>query len=215
MKVEMHLHAKDLLEELPAEEIISTYQQAGYGAIVTTDVFKRRDFEKKGMTLEKFFEPFSRLFQASIQSGISVLPGAELDHGGHFLIYGLMPTQFHELISLKTFSTILAHIHNCGGTIIQAHPFRVKNELFWHQLNLNADGFEIFNGAGYNDNNELSQQAADMMGKIKVVGSDVHGPTSCCKTYMNLDFNNYQDFVSNLAKTKDISSQQVIANSAS
>ena len=210
MKVEMHLHAKDLLEELSADEIISTYRQAGYGAIVVTDIFKRRDFEKKGLNLEKFFDPFSRLFKASLQTGISVLPGAELDHGGHFLIYGLMPTQFQELTILKTFSTILSHIHGCGGIIVQAHPFRVKNELFWHQLNLNADGLEIINGSGYNDNNKLAQATADILKKIKIIGSDAHGPTSCCQNHMNIEFSDYKEFVNNLTQTKVFMSQEVI-----
>ena len=210
MKTEMHLHAKDLLEEYSAQEILDRYEEAGYGAIVVTDVFRRRDFEKKGQTLEKFFAPFQALLKAAAGRQIAVLPGAELDHGGHFLIYGLLPTHFQKLIELKTFSTILEHVHQSGGIIIQAHPFRVKKDLFWHQLNLNADGFEILNGAGYNDNNETVQQVSDILQKMKVIGSDVHMPDDCAITSMEINLASYSDLVASIAATKTMTSEEVL-----
>ena len=131
MKIEMHLHAKDLLEELSPQEILDRYEEAGYGAIVVTDVFRRKDFEK-GLTIEQFFAPFHALLKAAIGRQIAILPGAELDHGGHFLIYGLLPSHFEELAKLKTFSTILEHVHQNNGVVIQAHPFRVKKDRIRH-----------------------------------------------------------------------------------
>jgi len=195
LKTELHIHAKEILEENSPEEILRKYKENGYQAIVVTDHFRRKDFEKNGLTLNDFFRPYAKLAQIANDFDIAVLPGAELDHGGHFLIYGLGLNDFSELATIRTFSKILDHIHKCKGIIIQTHALRKKLDLYWHQLNLNADGYEIMNGSGLDDNSEKTAMIADLLNGVKTVGSDAHCIDTCCQLYMDIRFSSYEEFV--------------------
>lgn len=211
MKIEMHLHAKDLLEEYSPQEVIKAYKDRGYGGLIVTDIFKRKNFEKKGLTLQKFFTPYLALLQEGQEQGLIVMPGAELDHGGHFLIYGLLPDNFQELTTIGTFKKIREYVHYCNGLIIQAHPFREKDGYYYHQLNLNADGYEIINGSPQENNDELTQKWTDLIQKAKIVGSDTHDLVQG-RYYigMEMHLSDYGSLVQCIQSTANMSSKEVI-----
>jgi predicted metal-dependent phosphoesterase TrpH len=119
----------------------------------------------------------------SDKHGIAVFRGTEITTtGGDILVFGCeyIPDRMLAPAELKK------HVDDAGGAAIAAHPFRgfhlfgfrslgmpteeaAKNPTF-----LNVHGLEVCNGMCTGEENRFSREVADVLGLVKLGGSDAH-----------------------------------------
>ena len=106
-----------------------------------------------------------------------MLFGIEHAYGGglEVLCYGvdldfLVSNPDIPQLDLREFA---ARIHEYGGILIHAHPYRWAGPELQLPLDI-LDGIEVYNAGNPPDKNTLAQELADHTGLIKTAGSDLH-----------------------------------------
>ncbi len=108
--------------------------------------------------------------------GINVMFGWEFGVGWtHLLTYGLDKYWLYENpdvvgLGLKQYAD---KIHEAGGYIVHAHPFREDNPVMTFIPN-DTDAVEVINGARPDKNNVRGNLYAEMLELPKTAGSDIH-----------------------------------------
>lgn len=184
MKFEMHMHTSEVspCAKRRAFEGIKDYKEAGYDGVVITDHFNDYVLESFNGSDEervtRYLEGYHRAKEAGDTLGIKVLFGIETCLQGaqdDFLIYGVTPEFLYESPKLYEMSLekLCESVHQAGGLVIQAHPFRgycqIRDPKF-------LDGIEVFNGNPRHDSRNYS--AVEFVEKhlnlIQTSGSDYH-----------------------------------------
>ncbi len=181
-RIELHTHTNpgSSCSEIPPEELIETYTQKGYDAVVITNHFVSYMFEglTKEDALDKYLSDFEKAKSVAENSNIRVLLGAEIrfdENCNDYLIFGVD----REVLSkgydyfgkgLRAFRT---EVSLDKSVFVQAHPHRDGMEETDPSL---LDGYEIFNmHPGHNSRVAISTRHAKNAGaKIVTVGSDYH-----------------------------------------
>lgn len=181
-RIELHAHTNPASKcsEIPPEELIETYTQKGYDAVVITNHFVSYMFNglTKEAALDKYLSDFERAKFAAENCNIRVLLGAEIrfdENSNDYLIFGVD----REVLSkgfdyfdkgLKAFRT---EVPLDKSVFVQAHPHRDGMEEVNPAL---LDGYEIFNmHPGHNSRVAISTCHSKNAGtKIFTVGSDYH-----------------------------------------
>lgn len=180
-KTELHAHTKEISRcaTISAKDAASIYMEAGYRTVVLTNHYCDYGFDITRSwedNIKRYLDPI-REMQAYAGDRMTVLPGAEVrvhKNINDYLILGVDEEFFLEyryLFRLEL-KTIARMVHDHGGLLIQAHPFRngmtvVKEELL--------DGYEVFNGAsGHESRNRFTNTWAKELGMIRTSGSDFH-----------------------------------------
>jgi len=199
MKLEMHMHTSEVspCAKRKAFDGIKDYKEAGYDGVVITDHFNDYVLESfNGNDRERvrcYLEGYHRAKEAGVTLGIEVLFGIETCLiGSHddFLIYGVTPEFLYEYPKLYEMSLekLYERVHEAGGLVIQAHPFRgycqIRNPKF-------LDGIEIFNGNPRHDSR--NHLAIDFVTKhsqlIQTSGSDYHETEDVARGGMEFTMN--------------------------
>lgn len=139
--VDMHVHTSEssACGQIPAEEVVRLYNQAGYDAIVITD-----HFSEEALSLYRLpsweervahFMTGYRLAQAAAQgTNLKVFFGIEFrnrETEDDFLVYGLDEAFLlanPDLFDLPLVQDI-ERFHEAGAAVVQAHPLRVRLAL--------------------------------------------------------------------------------------
>lgn len=163
-----------------AAELVAAYHRAGYAGLVLTDHFVL------GNTAVDRSLPWQAQMQAYHEAYLQAKAAAEaldmdvifgIEHacdGREFLCYGidldfLLANPDIPDLTAKEFSQ---RVHNAGGLVIQAHPFRFApagTPLEWDIL----DGIEVYNAANSRQANAAAQAAA-RPDKLTTSGGDIH-----------------------------------------
>ncbi|MEA4822726.1 MAG: transposase [Clostridiaceae bacterium] len=180
-----HIHTREVSPcgNVPAEQMVKLYREAGYAGVCVTDHYYDGYFKSLGdITWKEKVEHYRRGYCAARELGeklgLCVLFGQEMRFLGHpndFLTYGLDERDLLENPELYRMpvSEFLPFAHEHGAIVFQAHPFRLSacapsNPAY-------IDGVEVYNGHPDHDSrNNLAEEFADSCGLLRISGSDFH-----------------------------------------
>ncbi len=179
-KTELHLHSRvSVCCDCPPEIGGAKYREAGYRTVVVTDHMSPYFCHTKEGSWEELVRHYfsgADLYRPYMD-GITILTGMELRlPGSHndYLVYGLTPDfllAHRDLCDLDLHQTT-ALVHEAGGLIYQAHPFRDRMMIVNPE---ELDGIEVFNGHNRQmSRNPLASLYAEMHGKKGIAGTDFH-----------------------------------------
>ena len=180
-KTELHLHSTEVSRccDCPTEISARRYAEAGYTTVTVTDhlnpAFRREGeaWEACVLRLMSGYETFRRLLAGRVH----VLFGFELrlaENDNDYLVFGLGRDFLLENpdLMLLNLPSAAKRIHEAGGLIYQAHPFRNRMTVTDPK---DLDGVEIFNAHnGHDSRNELAYAFARHHGLAGIAGSDYH-----------------------------------------
>ncbi|NLB90860.1 MAG: histidinol-phosphatase, partial [Clostridiales bacterium] len=168
------------------KEYVSRYIDAGYQGIFVTEHFFRGNTNiSSHLPWKEKIKEFTRGYweakNLGIQKGLDVFFGWEENYfGAEFLIYGLEPDWLinHPQAAHWSVYDQFHAVHEAGGCVIQAHPFR--DRFYISEISLYP---QLVHGIeGYNAGNELYNDAWTLgYGKDfalpLVAGTDIHTVT--------------------------------------
>ncbi|MDF2941389.1 MAG: hypothetical protein K0S01_247 [Herbinix sp.] len=184
---ETHLHTTEAsaCSHVDAAEHVRYYKDAGYAGIIVTDHFFNGNSNiPQNLPWEERVDLFCRGYENAKAEGdrigLSVFFGWEANFRfTEFLIYGLDKAWLkeHPDILSWTLEEQYLRVHEDGGYVVHAHPFRVRPYIKEIRLFPEAiDAVEVINVG--NQNNEFDKQALAYAKKHKLpfmAGTDAHG----------------------------------------
>ena len=136
---ETHLHTCESSNcaSNTGEEMARACRKAGYTGIIVTDHnWYGNNCIDKSLSWEQWVEAFCKGYEHARQWGdandLQVFFGYEANYGGtEFLIYGVDKQwlKMHPQIKDATIEEQYRMIHEAGGMVIQAHPFRKEDYI--------------------------------------------------------------------------------------
>lgn len=133
---ETHLHTSEgsICGVVPAAEMVRKFKEAGYTGVVITDhFFWGNTTVDRDLPWDQWVENFCKGYENAKAEGdkigLQVFFGWESGYQGtEFLIYGLDKRWLlaHPEIRDCSIEEQYKLVHNAGGIVIQAHPFRVE-----------------------------------------------------------------------------------------
>lgn len=190
-KFDIHCHcaqgsacAKALVRDL-----VRAYKKAGFDGIVLTDHFYARTAAMHGdykAGVNNQWQTYLTAKEEGDACGLTVLFGFEYRWDIYdFLVYGLGPDFMlanPDMFAIP-FAEFAKRVHDCGGYIIQPHPFRYLKAPIYIPID-EVDAIEIYNGSHSDVNspypafyNDLAEHFAREMTCIGTAGSDTHRVT--------------------------------------
>ena len=191
---ETHLHTKEgsACSRNTAEELVHAYKAAGYTVIIVTDHFYRGNCAvDRNCSWEDWVEGYCKGYEnakaAGDKCGLQVFFGWEESHQGtDFLVYGLDKEWLIKHPELKnvTIEKQYELVHQAGGMIIHAHPYREADYIPEIRLFPKfIDGVEVCNASHYGrkpgvDGRSLydiqAEEYAEKYNLPRTGGSDIH-----------------------------------------
>lgn len=185
-KYETHCHTKETsgCATATAEEQVELYKKMGYSGLITTDHFfngncrvdRTLSWEEK---IDCYCLGYEHAKQAGDKLGMTVMFGIEYTFlGTDLLLYGLTKKWLKEnpqIMDMKV-PQLIKLIHNAGGMVIHAHPFREVDYIDTIRLYpRDVDGVEVYNAGNMSEEmNVRADWYADSYGLPKTSGSDRH-----------------------------------------
>lgn len=184
MKIDLHVHTAEVsgCANVPGEEVVRLYAEAGYDAIVITNhyvSYNKQRFENEGKDFYETFVNGIRICEeAGKKYGIKVFYGYELRFNrseNDYLVYGM------DLETAKDCDRFFSmgprefsHFANENGILFyQAHPFRNHMTITDPRY---LFGIEVRNGNPRHDSrNDIAAAWANRFPHLKkIAGSDFH-----------------------------------------
>lgn len=186
-RYETHLHTKEAsaCAIYSAAEQVRYYKDAGYDGIIVTDhFFNGNSSVPRNLPWEERIDLFCKGYEAAKAEGdkvgLSVFFGWEANfRATEFLIYGLDKEWLknHPDILSWSIEEQYKHVHEDGGFVVHAHPFRVRPYIKEIRLFPDCvDAVEAINVG--NRNEEFDKQAAAYAKRNRlpvIAGTDAHG----------------------------------------
>ena len=180
-KTELHCHTNfSGCSNVPPADVVEKYAAAGYSTVVITNHFNPYHMSREGSfeaLVKGIFGAIEETRRAA-EGRLNILAGMELTlrcMPNDFLLYGVTEEFFtdvgEELFDLRPWQ-VRDRIHEYGGIIVGAHPFRFGMTV----VNpVEVDGIEVFNGhTGQYSHNEIAKAwALAWMDKYKKDGGFV------------------------------------------
>lgn len=166
-KTELHCHNNfSGCSNVSPADMVEKYVEAGYSTVVVTNHFNYGYMNREGSYRELVKNAFAAVERSreAADGRMNIIAGMELSLKcmlNDFLLYGVTEEFFldvgEELFDMRPWQ-VRDKIHEVGGVIIQAHPFR------FGQVVVNpaeVDGIEVFNGhSGQYSHNEIAKMWA-------------------------------------------------------
>jgi hypothetical protein len=213
---ETHLHTNkaSACGKSAGNEYISFYKNLGYDGIIVTDHFfngncavpKDLPWEER---VNLFCKGYEEAKEEGDRQGLKVFFSWEdRFNGDEYLVYGLDKKWLLDHPDILEWDHITHYkkIHESGGLVIQAHPFRERgylSEIYVHPYQ--CDGFEVANAGNPFEQNRLAYRYAKEHNIPMTAGSDIHlvGHTDNGNIY-GMEFekplNSINDFVAQFKK---------------
>lgn len=183
---ETHLHTSQVsgCADTPGKAYISRYIDEGFAGVIVTDHFIHGEncLVPKNLPwaerVHRFCEGFEDARNEGAKRNFSVFFGWE-EHfdGDEYLIYGLDEAWMIEHPEMEhwTRAEQYRQVHQAGGCVIQAHPFRARDYISRiHLSSVCVDGIEGVNTANVPLWNTLALRYAQVLGLPVTAGSDNH-----------------------------------------
>ncbi|SFC22715.1 PHP domain-containing protein [Butyrivibrio sp. YAB3001] len=185
---ETHLHTIEAsaCSDTPAENYIEYMSGLGYSGIIVTDHFfngncavpRNLPWKEK---VEIYCSGYEHALEKAKGTGFTVLFGIEYNfEGDEYLLYGVDKKWLleHPDVMDKSRSELSKMIHEAGGIMVQAHPYRERDYLDTIHLAAEfCDGAESFNAANPDWQNALGYKYAREKNLRMSGGSDIHRPS--------------------------------------
>lgn len=184
-RYETHTHTSEVSKcsNISAKELVRFYKNLGYEGVCITDHFLNGNITvPKSLPWQERIKLFCRGFETAknegYKIGLDVFFGWEFDHHGtDFIIFGLdekwlinHPDQLE--LSLNDYFDL---VHQDGGFIIHAHPFREADYIDMLRLIPGkTDAVEIKNACRLDFENRLAEEYAENYELLVTAGSDNH-----------------------------------------
>lgn len=185
-KTETHMHTSEGSDcaIFSAAEMVRFYAQKGYSTIFVTDHFFNGNTAVPNHfpwreRVNRYTLGWKNACIEAEKYNITAIFGVELTYKGmDFLVYNLPPKWFADHPEIMRMETIesLELIRECGGFVVQAHPFReapyIRKIVTYPK---HVDAFEVHNPR--NPEKRMNDAAFDMAkeyGLIMTAGSDAH-----------------------------------------
>lgn len=163
-------------------ELVKAYHEKGYSGLVLTDHFIHGNncvdpdlpWEDR---MRCYYDAYLEAKTAADPLDFDAFFGIEHAYGGglEILCYGidldfLLYNSDIPQLDVKEFSN---RVHEYGGILIHAHPYRWAGPELELPLDL-LDGIEVYNAGNAPDKNALALQLAEKTGLLETSGSDLH-----------------------------------------
>lgn len=211
-----HTHPGSWDSYLTPDELVDRSKQAGIDGIVLSEHDWAWDPEE-----------VKRLAQ---RHDFLVLPGIEINtEEGHILVYGM----HRYVFGMHRSHELAGHVHDDGGVMIAAHPYRRQHPWNWQSEKEWADAIdrakqngayrfisamEVGNGRGKVEENSFSVKIADVMGFHGTAATDSHAVADIGKavTYFERDIRTEEDLIREISAGRfwpvDLTRGKVIAD---
>lgn len=184
-KYDIHTHTSEVSKcsLISSAELVRFYKSLGVTGICITDHFfngnttvpKDRPWDVR---VELFCRGFEKAYEEGKKVGLDVFFGWEYSYKGtDLLTFGLNKEWLlkHPYLLDLSVNEYCDLVHNDGGFIVQAHPFREAYYIAMIRLlPRKVDAVEIINASNTDFENQCAEKYADMYNLIKVAGSDTH-----------------------------------------
>lgn len=186
-RYETHAHTSEgsRCSQMPAEALVRYYAARGYTGLCITDHFLNGNTTVPSCgswesRIDQFCAGYERAAEAGAKLGLSVFFGWEFSHAGtDFLTYGLDKAWLlrHPDCHTLRVPEYSALVHESGGFLVQAHPFR--EDWYIETIRLSprdVDAVEVVNACRTAFENENADWYASRYALLKTAGSDIHRP---------------------------------------
>lgn len=186
-RYETHMHTSEgsACASASGAEMARAHKEAGYTGIFVTDhFFNGNSAVPRNLPWRERVELFCLGYEHAREEGekigLEVFFGFEYGvYGADFLVYNLDKEWLleHEDIDRENARRAFAMMHQDGGFIVHAHPFRERDYIDYIRLfPRDVDGVEVINGAQLKqpEMNDRARIYAMMYGLPGTAGSDSH-----------------------------------------
>lgn len=182
---ETHLHTVEgsACGKSHGEDYLKAYQDLGYAGIIVTDHFfngncavdRRLPWKER---VEQFCRGYELTKEAGDKIGFPVFFGWEdCFDKDEYLIYGLDKQWLLDHPDMLEWDHVEHYhkIHEAGGLVIQAHPFRERDYITTVNLHpYQCDGWEVANACNPISTNYPAYEYAKKHNMLMTAGSDIH-----------------------------------------
>jgi len=182
---ETHLHTSEASAcgRVSGQDYIDFMKNKGFQGMIVTDHFfngnscvpKELPWDKR---VRQYMRGYEKALEASKGRDFDVLFGVEYCfEGDEYLIYGVdggWLFQNDDILGCSR-NEVYRRVHEAGGIMVQAHPYRDRSYL--SEIILSAgitDAVEIYNAANPDNENALGYRYAKELGVPATAGSDLH-----------------------------------------
>lgn len=184
-KTELHVHTSPVSRCAKIDAVTATkqFEDSGYDTIVITNHLSPSLFNGKGDFDESDWKSAVDYFLSDYRTAKStavnmqVLLGMELrlkENMNDYLVYGIDENFLYALenpLDMKL-KDVVPLIHDAGGIILQAHPFRNNMTVTNPKL---LDGIEVVNfTASHDSRNDIACMWAKKFDMLAICGQDYH-----------------------------------------
>ncbi len=184
-RYETHLHTSNVSKcgRATVEEQVKFYASLGYDGLFVTEHFMRGNCViDRTLPWEEQIDQYCSSYEMAVEYGkeygIKVFFGVEVSFGGSdLLVYGLGKEWLKRHPELMTVEQdeFCDLVHESGGFIVHAHPFREASYIIMSCVLPNReDAVEIFNPGCHDQANKLAKIYAREYGLPMTAGSDNH-----------------------------------------
>lgn len=186
MIIDMHAHSKGISRccRLSYEENVDIAKNEGIDALILTNHYAReylRYYDSVEDLVEHYHNEYMRAKNYGESVGVKVYYGVEItiteDVRVHLLAYGVDERFLtdHPYVFDYPLKKIQKTVHEYGGILVQAHPFRCGDKLVDTDC---IDGVEISCHPKYYTTSQADvKKVAQQKGIIITCGADYHGDT--------------------------------------
>ena len=165
------------------KEHVRFYHHLGFTGIMMTDHFfggntaipRDLPWEER---IDLFCQGYEDALEEGLKVGLDVFFGLEQNFGyDEYLIYGLTKDYMkaHPEMEHWTRRQQLEEVHQAGGAVIHAHPFRVRGYIDFIRIgDLFADGIEAANAGNMQLDDARAYAYGQQKGLLMTAGSDNH-----------------------------------------
>lgn len=199
-KYEMHCHTTETsnCSHISGAQLADFYKSAGYDGIVVTDHFFNGNCAvPRALPWKNRVELFARGYKNAKKRGdeigLDVFFGWEFTYvdGTDFLTYGLDEDWLikHKDCDKMRITDYCDLVHESGGYVVQAHPFREDDYIeMIRLLPRHVDAVETLNAGRRDFENLMADHYADSYGLKKFCGTDNHWGMRDRLAVLSLDF---------------------------
>ena len=183
--METHLHTCEASRcgRVHGRDYINYMKEQGYSGIIVTDHFfngnsavpKELSWEER---VKMYVSGYEAAYAEAQDKDFTVLFGIEYNfEGDEYLLYGVDEKWLLENddIMEQSRSEVYKRVHQGGGIMVQAHPYRERDYLTKIHLTPSVcDGIEVYNAANGDNMNALAYKYAQKLNVPMSAGSDIH-----------------------------------------